>query len=58
MESINDDYIMGYWIGGTFICKDCIGKAEAEGIAKEDVVVESNMDEGADYICVRCNRRI
>ena len=58
MASINDEYIKGYWIGETFICKDCIDNGEAEGIEKGNIVIESSMDEGVDYICVRCKGRI
>ena len=58
MGSIKDEDIRGYWIGETLICKDCIDKGEVEGIAEENILTESNMDEGADYICNRCKRRI
>ena len=58
MGSINNEEIKGYLIGETFICKDCIDNGEAEGIGKENIVIESNMDEGVDYICDRCKRRI
>ena len=58
MGSIKDEDVRGYWIGETLICKDCIDKGEVEGIDKENILTESNMDEGADYICIRCKRRI
>jgi hypothetical protein len=63
MGSIKDEDVRGCWIGKTLICKDCIDKrvqlkGEVEGIEKENIHTESDMDEGADYICIRCKRRI
>jgi hypothetical protein len=54
MGSNNDEGVRGYWIGETLICKDCINKEEVERIKKENILTESNMDEGVDYICSRC----
>jgi hypothetical protein len=58
MGSIKDEDVRGYWIEDILICKDCVDKGEVEGMEKEDILTESDMDEGADYICDRCKRRI
>jgi len=58
MERLNGKGIKGYWIGEGFICKDCVDSREAEILGKGNIIIESEMDEGADYICGRCGRRI
>jgi len=58
MGSVKNEDVKGYWIADTLICKDCIDKGEEEGIEEENILTESNMDEGVDFICIRCKRRI
>ena len=33
-------------------------KGEAEGIEEDNILRESGMDEGAEYFCNRCKKRI
>ena len=56
--SCRGEEIKGYWIGESLICAGCIGKDEAEGIEEANILRESGMDEGAEYFCSRCKKRI
>lgn len=57
-EQIKGEDVKGYWIAGTLICRDCIDKNEVKRIGVENILIEFNMDDGTDYICSRCKKRI
>ena len=55
---MKDEDVRGYWVAGSLICKECIDADETEGMDEENIFTESNMDEGAEYFCSRCKKRI
>ncbi len=57
-EQIKGEEIMGYWIAGILICRECIDRNELKRIGEEDILLEFNRDEGANHICSRCKKRI
>lgn len=58
MPTILDEDIIGYLISGEIVCRRCTSYEEERVAKLEDLLLESNCNDGKHRFCSRCEEPI